>query len=72
MPEITRVCERRVISAHNTPDKLTEGLVVSKGSIILFSEDMINVLHAPGIQQLGGSLRLLKKKNIHKTKNEII
>lgn len=46
---------------HTTPDKLTEGLIVGKRSVVLFSKDMINVFHTPGIQQLGGSLRLLEK-----------
>lgn len=49
-----------LIFEHTIPDKLTESLVVSKRSVVLFSKDMIDVLHAPGIQQLGGGLRLLK------------
>lgn len=50
---------------HSAPDELTESLVVSKRSVVLLGKDMIDVLHAPSIQQLGGGLRLLEK-NVQK------
>lgn len=34
------------------PDKLAEGFVISERSVVLFTEDVVNVLHAPIIQKL--------------------
>lgn len=41
-----------------SPDKLAEGLVVSEGAVVFLSKDVVNVFHAPGLQQLGGAFRL--------------
>lgn len=34
------------------PDKLTEGLVVGESAVVLLREDVVDVLHAPVVQQL--------------------
>lgn len=45
------------------PDKLAESLVVSEGAVVFLSKDMVDVLHAPVIQQLGGALGLSKTRS---------
>lgn len=42
-----RACE------YSIPDKLTEGFVVGEGAVVLLGEGVINILHAPVLQQLG-------------------
>lgn len=42
------------------PDELAEGFIVGQSSIVFLREDMINVLHTPGIQKLRGTFWLLK------------
>lgn len=36
----------------NSPDKLAESFVVGEGAVILLCEDMINIFHAPILQEL--------------------
>lgn len=35
------------------PHKLAEGLVVGQGAVVFLAEDVVDVLHAPVIEQLG-------------------
>lgn len=42
------------------PDELAEGFVVGQSPIVFLGEDMIDVLHTPGIQKLRGTFWLLK------------
>ncbi len=42
------------------PDELAEGFVVGQSLIVFLGEDMIDVLHTPGIQKLGGTFWLLE------------
>lgn len=46
------------------PDKLAEGLVVGEGAVVVLSEDVVDVLHAPGLQELRGAFRLRQEENI--------
>ena len=43
------------------PDVLTESLVVSERAVVFLTENVVNVLHAPVIQELGRCLWLLTK-----------
>lgn len=45
------------------PDELAEGLVVGQGAVVFLSEDVVDVLHAPVIEQVGRRLRLLRETN---------
>lgn len=47
----------------NSPDKLAESFVVGEGAVILLCEDMINIFHAPILQELSRWLWLLCKEN---------
>lgn len=47
-----------IIKGLSSPDKLAEGLIVGEGAVVFLSKDVVNVFHAPGLQQLGGALRL--------------
>ena len=46
------------------PDKLAEGLVVGEGAVVLLSEDVVDVLHTPSLQQLDGAFRLRRKREV--------
>lgn len=48
------------------PDELAEGLVVGQGAVVFLGEDVVDILHAPVIEQLGRRLGLLQETNNHK------
>lgn len=44
-----------------SPDKLAEGLVVREGVVVFLRKDVVNVFHAPCLQQLGGAFGLTRQ-----------
>lgn len=44
------MCDRKCVYL---PDELAEGLVVGQRPVVFLSEDVVNILHAPVIKQLG-------------------
>lgn len=54
-----------------SPDKLAEGLVVGEGAVVFLSKDMVNVLHAPGLQQLGRAFRLRMNQGMQFNRNHL-
>lgn len=57
------------ITSVHVPDKLAEGFVVSQRAVVFLGEDVVNILHAPVIQQLRWRLWLLQKQ---KYKNKLL
>lgn len=52
------------------PDKLAEGLVVGEGTVVFLSKDVVNVFHAPGLQQLGGAFGLTTRSSFENKKKK--
>lgn len=57
----------------SSPDKLAEGLVVREGVVVFLRKDVVNVFHAPCLQQLGGAFGLTRECRFgeKKSKREI-
>ena len=52
------------------PDELAEGLVVGEGAVVLLTEQVVDVLHAPVVQQLGRRLGLLDTRHPEQSEPE--
>lgn len=54
----------------SSPDKLAKGLVVREGVVVFLRKDVVNVFHAPCLQQLGGAFGLTRECRFEKKKDQ--